>query len=55
MAYAQALRSIPSLPSPQGAFTDAQGRPTRELYTFLADLIAWTERVQAALTELEPP
>jgi hypothetical protein len=54
MAYATPLRTLPNLPTPLGQFTDAQGRPTREFYTFLNELRAWMQTVQAALTEVEP-
>jgi hypothetical protein len=54
MPYVTPLRDIPALPTPQGAFTDAAGRPTREFYSFLAALRAWQQAVQAALQQLEP-
>ena len=55
MPFTTALRDIPVLPTPQGAFVDAAGRPTREFYTFLAALRAWQQAVQAALKQVEPP
>jgi hypothetical protein len=55
MPFTLPLSDLPSLPAAQGQFTDAQGRPTRELYTYLADLQELIERYHAALTQIEPP
>jgi hypothetical protein len=54
VAYTTALRDFPPLPAPQGQFTDANGRPTREFYTFLTQLRAWQETATAALEQVEP-
>jgi hypothetical protein len=53
MPYTLPLREVPSFPAAQGQFTDAQGRPTREFYTFLTELRTWMERVQETLAEIE--
>jgi hypothetical protein len=53
--YTEALREVPSFPSAQGKIVNPDGTPSREFLTFLRELEAWAERVQAALVELEPP
>ncbi len=55
MPYTLPLREVPSIPHPQGKMINADGTPSREYVTFLRELEAWMERVQAALTEVEPP
>lgn len=51
MPFTTALPSVPSLPAPQGQFTDANGRPTREFYTFLTQLRALLDTLESAFGE----
>jgi hypothetical protein len=51
MPYTLPLRDLPSLLAAQGQFTDAQGRPTREFFTYLSDLQAWLETAESAFGE----
>ena len=54
MPYTLPLREVPSFPAAQGKIANPDGTPTREYVTFLRELGAWMERVQAALDEVEP-
>ena len=51
MPFTTALRDVPLLPAPQGQFTDANGRPTREFYTYLTQLRSLLETLESAFGE----
>jgi hypothetical protein len=54
MPFTLPLRAVPLFPKSHSVIVNADGTPSKEFVTFLDDMKAWAERVQAALTELEP-
>lgn len=51
MAFTLALFHVPSFPEARSKIINADGTPSQEFYTFLRQLEAWAERIQAGLGE----
>ncbi len=55
MPYTLPLIPVPQPLSPTARIAEPDGRPSREFVSKQREWDRWAERVQAALTELEPP